>query len=231
MSRLHLYDVRRVDLVPSKGDFLKTLAPKYLEVSEEELLGLFNEGDVGALEALLYQREKWLWNVAKKTIRDDSLAEEALQEALVLIWRNAATFRGESRVTSWMYQIVTRACIDVLRKEQLRAYASLEEYEKADQIGSGSIFEEAVLDGLLVHGALLELEPEHRQVLNLIELEGLSVKEASELLGVPVGTIKSRASRAREALKVVILKLAEEKGNQVVISNVSSLEVKRAQKR
>ena len=210
---------------------MKSLAPKYLAVSEEELLAFFNQGDVGALEALLSQREKWLWNVAKKTIRDDSLAEEALQEALVLIWRNASSFRGESRVTSWMYQIVTRACIDVLRKEQLRAHSSLEEYGQIDQIDSGSVFEEAVLDGLLVHGALLELEPEHRQVLKAIELDGLTVKEASELLGIPVGTIKSRASRAREALKIVIFKLVEEKGNQVGISNVSSLEVKRAQKK
>jgi RNA polymerase sigma-70 factor (ECF subfamily) len=207
------------------------VAPQYLAVSEEELLELFNRGDNGALEALLSQREKWLWNVARKTIRDESLAEEALQEALVLIWRNASSFRGDSRLTSWMYQIVTRACIDVLRKEQLRAHSSLEEHEMADQISSGSVFEDAVLDGLLVHGALLELEPEHRQILKVIELDGYSVKEASELLGIPVGTVKSRSSRAREALKAVILKLVEEKGNQVNLSNVSSLEDKRARKK
>ena len=210
---------------------MKTVAPQYLAASEEELLELFNQGDNWALDALLSQREKWLWNVARKTIRDESLAEEALQEALVLIWRNAAAFRGESRLTSWMYQIVTRSCIDVLRKEQLRVHSSLEEYEMADQISSGSLFEDAVLDGLLVHGALLELEPEHRQILKAIELDGLSVKEASDLLGLPLGTVKSRASRAREALKVVILNLIEEKGNQVAHSNVSSLEDKRARKK
>ena len=203
----------------------------YLASSEEALLGMFTAGDVSALEALLKRREKWLWNVAKKTIRDDSLAEEALQEALVLIWRNASSFRGESRLTSWMYQIVTRACIDVLRKEQLRVHASLEEFDQMDQIDSGSIFEEAIVDGLFLHGAMLELELEHRQVLQAIELEGLSVKEASELLKIPEGTVKSRAARAREALKQVIIKLIAEKGNQRNVSNVSSLEVKRAQKK
>jgi RNA polymerase sigma-70 factor (ECF subfamily) len=203
----------------------------YLASSEEALLGMFTAGDVSALEALLKRREKWLWNVAKKTIRDDSLAEEALQEALVLIWRNASSFRGESRLTSWMYQIVTRACIDVLRKEQLRVHASLEEFDQMDQIDSGSIFEEAIVDRLFIHGAMLELELEHRQVLQAIELEGLSVKEASELLKIPEGTVKSRAARAREALKQVIIKLIEEKGNQENVSNVSSLEVKRAQKK
>jgi RNA polymerase sigma-70 factor (ECF subfamily) len=203
----------------------------YLASSEEALLGMFTAGDVSALEALLKRREKWLWNVAKKTIRDDSLAEEALQEALVLIWRNASSFRGESRLTSWMYQIVTRACIDVLRKEQLRVHARLEEFDQMDQIDSGSIFEEAIVDGLFLHGAMSELELEHRQVLQAIELEGLSVKEASALLKIPEGTVKSRAARAREALKQVIIELIEEKGNQENVSNVSSLEVKRAQKK
>ena len=209
---------------------MKSSSPDYLDTSEEELLELFNGGDERALEALLRQREKWLWNVAKKTIRDDSLAEEALQEALVLIWRNASSFRGESRLTSWLYQIVTRACIDVLRKEQLRSHSSLEEFDRVDQIDSGSLFEQALVDGLLIHGAMLELELEHRQVLQAIELEGLSVKEASALLNIPLGTVKSRASRAREALKQVIIKLVEEKGNQENFSNVSSLEVRRAQK-
>jgi len=210
---------------------LKSSLPDYLATSEEELLELFNEGDERALEALLRQREKWLWNVAKKTIRDDSLAEEALQEALVLIWRNASSFRGESRLTSWLYQIVTRACIDVLRKEQLRSHSSLEEFDQVDQIDSSSLFEQAIVDGLLIHGAMLELEIEHRQVLQAIELEGLSVKETAELLRIPMGTVKSRAARAREALKQVIIKLVDEKGNQENISNVSSLEVRRAQKK
>ena len=210
---------------------MKSSLPDYLATSEEELLELFNEGDERALEALLRQREKWLWNVAKKTIRDDSLAEEALQEALVLIWRNASSFRGESRLTSWLYQIVTRACIDVLRKEQLRSHSSLEEFDQVDQIDSSSLFEQAIVDGLLIHGAMLELEIEHRQVLQAIELEGLSVKETAELLRIPMGTVKSRAARAREALKQVIIKLVDEKGNQENISNVSSLEVRRAQKK
>ena len=77
---------------------MKILDPAYQEAPEESLLAWFIEGDRAALEALLIRREKWLWNVAKKSVRDTSLAEEALQEALVLIWKNAHTFRGESQV-------------------------------------------------------------------------------------------------------------------------------------
>jgi RNA polymerase sigma-70 factor (ECF subfamily) len=203
----------------------------YAGESEEALLAMFNSGDTYALEAMLKKREKWLWNVARKTIRDVSLAEEALQEALVLIWKNAHTFRGEAQVSSWMYQIVSRACIDVLRKEKIRSHASLSELEQFDDIGGSSTFEGALVDGLFVHSALLELEPAHRDVITLIDLEGFSVEEAAVRLGIPVGTIKSRAARGREALKTKLTKIVEENGNQSPESNVISLGVKNGKKR
>ena len=192
---------------------------------------MFNGGDSKALESLLIRREKWLWNVAKKAIRNDSLAEEALQEALVLIWKNAHTFRGESQVSTWMYQIVSRSCIDTLRKEQIRTHASLNELEQFDDIGGTSSFERALVDGLAVHAALLEIEADHREVITLLDLEGMSVQEVSQALGIPVGTVKSRAARGRESLKQVLTKILYENGNQKLNSNVIPLGVKNGKKR
>ena len=200
-------------------------------LSEEELLALYVEGNARALEALLKRRKNWLWSVAKKSIRDVSLAEEALQEALVSIWKNAHTFRGESQLSSWLYQVVTRTCIDVLRKEKLRTHASLEEVENLDSSGPKSNFEEALIDQLLIHSSLLSLEPDHRAIIELIDLQGRSVEEASQILGIPVGTVKSRAARARDALKKIIFKNLGPTGNQNELSNVIPLEVKNAKKR
>lgn len=210
---------------------MKPVLPEYESPTEEALLAMFNEGDSAALEALLLRREKWLWNVARKSIRDLSLAEEALQEALVLIWKNAHTFRGESQVSSWMYQIVSRACIDTLRKEQIRTHASLNELEQFDDIGGSSTFESALVDGLAVHAALLEIDPQQKQVITLLDLEGMSVQEASEVLGIPVGTVKSRAARGRESLKQVLTKILSENGNQTLKSNVIPLGVKNGKKK
>jgi RNA polymerase sigma-70 factor (ECF subfamily) len=210
---------------------LKILDPAYQEAPEESLLAWFIGGDRAALEALLIRREKWLWNVAKKSIRDASLAEEALQEALVLIWKNAHTFRGESQVSSWMYQIVSRACIDVLRKEQIRTHMHLEDFEHADDLGGTSTFENALVDTLFVHTALLELEDEHRDVITLLDLEGRSVQEVSEILGIPIGTVKSRAARGREAFKAIVVKVLATNGNQSEVSNVVPLGVKNGKKR
>ena len=210
---------------------MKLVSSEYEASAEEALLAMFNDGDARALESLLIRREKWLWNVAKKVIRDESLAEEALQEALVLIWKNAHTFRGESQVSTWMYQIVSRSCIDVLRKEQVRSHASLNELEQFDDIGGTSSFENALVDGLAVHAAMLEIEPAQRDVIQLIDLDGMSVQEASQALGIPVGTVKSRAARGRESLKIVLSKILSTNGNQSAISNVIPLEVKNGKKR
>ena len=210
---------------------MKPVLPEHESSTDEALMAMFNDGDKGALEALLIRREKWLWNVARKSIRDLSLAEDALQEALVLIWKHANTVRGESLVTSWMYQIVSRACIDTLRKEQIRTHTSLNELEQFEDIGGTSSFESALVDGLAVHAALLEIEPEHKEVITLLDLEGLSVQEASQALGIPMGTVKSRAARGRESLKQVLTKILSENGNQMLNSNVIPLEVKNGKKR
>ena len=210
---------------------MKPVLPEHESSTDEALMAMFNDGDKGALEALLIRREKWLWNVARKSIRDLSLAEDALQEALVLIWKHANTFRGESLVTSWMYQIVSRACIDTLRKEQIRTHTSLNELEQFEDIGGTSSFESALVDRLAVHAALLEIEPDHREVITLLDLEGLSVQEASQALGIPMGTVKSRAARGRESLKQVLTKILSENGNQMLNSNVIPLEVKNGKKR
>ena len=210
---------------------MKLVTSEFEAFTEEALLAMFTNGDNRALETLLIRREKWLWNVAKKVIRDESLAEEALQEALVLIWKNAHTFRGESQVSTWMFQIVSRSCIDALRKEQIRSHASLNELEQFDDIAGTSSFESALVDVLAVHAALLEIEPNQREVIELVDLQGLSVQEASHVLGIPVGTIKSRAARGREALKAVLTKIIQENGNQIAVSNVIPLEVRNGKKR
>jgi RNA polymerase sigma-70 factor (ECF subfamily) len=209
---------------------LKLVSSEYEAFTEEALLGMFNTGDERALESLLIRREKWLWNVAKKVIKEDSLAEEALQEALVSIWKNAHSFRGESQVSTWMYQIVSRSCIDVLRKEKIRSHASLNELDQFDDIAGTSSFENALVDGLAVHAALFEIDPAQREVIDLIDLQGMSVQEASDVLGIPVGTIKSRAARGRESLRQVLSKILSANGNQDEFSNVIPLEVRNGKK-
>ena len=107
----------------------------------------------------------------------------------------------------------------------------MSELENVESLRNSSTFEEALVDGLLVHGALLELPPDQSSIIKLLDLEGYDLKEVSEILGIPQGTVKSRASRGRAQLKEVILKIVSENGNQIDSSNVIPLGVKNVRKR
>ena len=170
-------------------------------------------GEKEAMAQLLRRRQKWLYNVARKTISNESLIEDGLQEALVHIWKGASTFRGDSQVTTWMHQVVVRACIDVLRKEKIRSHSSLPEDAK-QLIPSTVRFEDQLVDTMLVHGALLELEPNQGEILRLIWLKEMSYEEVAQQLNLPLGTVKSRASRAQSRLKEILQNILAENGTK-----------------
>lgn len=172
--------------------------------SDAELLAKHAEGDHRAFTELIRRHEDYLWAVARRTCRSPEDAADALQDALVAIHRRAGSFRGDSAVRSWLHRIVVNACLDRLRRNAVRPTAALPEHTErgpADQIDHYDRLDTA----LLVRAGLAALSPDHRAVLVAIELEGRSVAETAALLGVPAGTVKSRAARAR-------LRLAEQLG-------------------
>jgi RNA polymerase sigma-70 factor (ECF subfamily) len=188
------------------------------------LIRAFQEGESEALSTLLKRRKAWLYNIAKRTVSDLQIADDGLQEALVQIWKGAKDFRGDSQVTTWMYQIVTRCCIDVVRKENVRKADAMPD-DSENLIGSSTGFEGKVVDTLFVHGALAKLEQAHKEILELVWLKELSHEEISERQGIPIGTVKSRASRAQSRLKDVIKEILAESGNQRATSSVKESEV------
>ena len=188
------------------------------------LIRAFQEGETASLSLLLKRRQAWLYNIAKRTVSDAQTAEDGLQEALIQIWKGAKDFRGDSQVTTWMYQIVVRCCIDVVRKESVRKADSLPQ-DSENLIGSTSGFEKKIVNSLFIHGALAELEPAHREILELIWLKELSHEEVAERLEIPLGTVKSRASRAQARLKDIVQEILAIQGNQEGLSSVKDTEV------
>jgi RNA polymerase sigma-70 factor (ECF subfamily) len=195
------------------------------EPTDIELMRAYQAGDSSALALLLGRRQKWLFNVARKTIQNPDLAPDGLQEAMVQIWRGAADFRGDSQVTTWMYQIVTRCCIDLLRKERIRTFESFIPEEHEDKPAE-SDFESRLADKLLIHGALAELEGPMAECVRMVWIEDLSYEEVSARLEIPIGTVKSRVSRGQARLKIIISEISQEIGNQKHEQYVQSLEVK-----
>ena len=112
-----------------------------------------------------------------------------------------------------MHQVVVRACIDVLRKEKIRSHSSLP--EDAEQLIPSTVrFEDQLVDAMLIHGALQELEPNQGEILRLIWLKEMSYEEVAQQLNLPLGTVKSRASRAQSRLKEILQNILAENGTK-----------------
>ena len=177
--------------------------------SDEELMRAYLDGEKSAIAILLTRRRDWMWSVARKTVRDATIAEDAVQEAMTAVFRKAHTFRSESKVSTWMYMIVQNACIDLLRKESVRPQLS----ESAEStVTESRSFADQSDTKIMMTQALATLPEDQRIALTMTIMEGYSIDEVATIAGVAPGTIKSRCSRGKEALAAYLT--GRDLGNQ-----------------
>ena len=178
------------------------------EDSDTSLLRAHISGDPYALAELLKKYEGWHRGIARKRFgANDELVADAVQEAWLGIYRKAETFRGESKVSTWMYKIVDNACIDLLRKEMVRPQLHLVSDQVQESIPDEQRFEEQSDAHMTVFGALYTLPDEQRDAILLTDIEGYSEDEAAKKLGVAPGTIKSRRSRGKAKMAELLADL------------------------
>lgn len=164
------------------------------EASDRDLLARHVAGDDHAFGELFRRHKDRMWAVALRTCRDPELAADAVQDGFISAFRRAESFRGDSAVTTWLHRIVVNACLDRLRRR--RPTSELPDYELADRHDHHASTE-VRLD---IEEALTRLPEGQRAALVLVDMHGVPVAEAAEILGVAEGTIKSRCARGRAAL-------------------------------
>ncbi|WP_051970066.1 RNA polymerase sigma factor SigM [Kitasatospora azatica] len=189
-------------------------APWAGEESDAELLARHVAGDTAAFGLLVQRHRDRLWAIALRTLGDREEAADALQDALVSALRSAHTFQGRSAVTTWLHRIVVNACLDRARRATSRRTGSLDEQpQQLDTLVPAAEPAEALVIRQELRrelgAALAELPPEQRAALVLVDMQGYPVAEAAELLGVPVGTVKSRCARGRARLLPLVRHLRE----------------------
>ncbi|WP_083974965.1 RNA polymerase sigma factor SigM [Kitasatospora mediocidica] len=175
------------------------------EPTDAELLARHVDGDKAAFGVLVQRHRDRLWAVAVRTLSDREEAADALQDALVSAFRAAHTFQGRSAVTTWLHRIVVNACLDRARRTASRRTGSLDEDPQQLDTLVGST---EPTDALVVRQelrrelatALDTLPVDQRAAIVLVDMQGYPVAEAAEVLGVPVGTVKSRCARGRARL-------------------------------
>ena len=175
--------------------------------SDADLLRAHVDGDPQAFAELVRRHRDRLWAVALRTIGDREEAADAVQDALLSAHRNAARFRGDAAVTTWLHRIVVNACLDRLRRRQAHPTVPLPDGSRTDERPSAP--EPAAPEpdhdtALVVRQALAALPVEQRAAIVLVDVQGYPVAEASEILGVAEGTIKSRCARGRARMAVAL---------------------------
>jgi len=173
-------------------------------LSDEALVALAARSEHSALAELYDRYGRPAYGLALRVLRDESLAEDAVQEAFLTVWRTAARFVPEKgKASTWILTLVHRRAVDVVRREQRRRADSL---DQAPEQGGGGADEEAWLrlQRERVQAALKQLPDQQREALELAYYGGFTQSELAERLGQPIGTIKSRMfnglTRLRELL-------------------------------
>ncbi|WP_405519138.1 RNA polymerase sigma factor [Streptomyces canus] len=171
----------------SDGDLLRAIAA---------------DGDRRAFEELYRRYAPWLLARLRGRCADAALVDDVVQETFLAVWRGTARYREEGDVAGWLWRIGSRRLIDALRGDGARGRLrqALSRLRHRDEVSA----EERVLAGVEhgdLAGALVRLSPELRAVLQATVIDGLTTREAAVLLGIPPGTVKTRAMRARKQLR------------------------------
>jgi RNA polymerase sigma-70 factor, ECF subfamily len=168
---------------------------------EAELVRGVAKGDRAAFEELYRRTSPWLAVRLRRRCRDDQVVAEVMQETYLTVWRAAGGFAGAAvggSAVGWLWTIAAHRLVDAFRKQARHAELDhdvvLEAPAAEDEALAGTVGNELGV-------ALDQLAPELRAVLQAMVLDGLSVRETSVLLGVPEGTVKTRARRARILLR------------------------------
>lgn len=187
---------------------------------ERLLLAQIATGDEEALRQLYLayrpRLRRYLWH---QLAGDNASVEDALQEVFLAVWRTSGGYRGEARVSTWLYQIARYVALGVRRRHARQPDAlPLDPDDDDDHLpyrapewAANDSCERRALDRVALRDALARLSPRHREALTLVFQHGFSPQEVAQILDVPAGTVKSRISYARKALmRALDLTQAEE---------------------
>jgi len=181
---------------------------RHRHLSDEALIALVARGDDTALAELYDRIGRVAYGIALRILRDERLAEDAVQEGFLAVWRSAATFRAErAKASTWVVTLVHRRAVDIVRREERRRAEPLEPVTGQDAPDpAGSAEDEAWLgfERERVLTALAALPDAQRESLELAYYGGYSQSELAEMLGVPIGTIKSRMFAGLARLRALL---------------------------
>ncbi|WP_018140327.1 MULTISPECIES: RNA polymerase sigma factor RpoE [unclassified Thioalkalivibrio] len=179
------------------------------KASDEALVKRVQKGDKAAFDILVLKYQHKIVNLVGRYVHDHAAALDVSQEAFIKAYRGLANFRGESAFYTWLYRIAINTAKNHLVSQGRRRPEAEVDAQDAEQMGGDSALKDsATPEGELlseeIEGAVRrtieELPDDLRMAITLREIEGLSYEEIAQTMGCPIGTVRSRIFRAREAI-------------------------------
>jgi RNA polymerase sigma-70 factor (ECF subfamily) len=209
-----------LELILISGVLLDT-SLLFLEANQEEsedqdsgLIERFLKGDEGGFNQLVMAYQDRVFNLCYRFLGEQGEAEDVAQEVFVTIYRSLKDYRGDSLFSTWLYRITVNHCKNRLKYLGRRQYFQSSSIDKPMDTEDGEVYPTLEAEGpgpeesmskreleALVHEKVNELDPEHRMVILLRDIQGLSYQEIAQVLNLREGTVKSRIHRARLELK------------------------------
>ena len=159
-------------------------------------------GDLDAFSDLTAHRTSRLFRVARLILRDDAAAEDAVQDALIRAWQDLRGLRDPDRFDAWLHRLLVRACYRAA--ERHRRYITVEIDVERDSGARGADPQGPVAVQDQLERGFRRLSPDQRAVIVLHHYLGLSLADAADALGMPIGTMKSRLSRATQVMRAAL---------------------------
>jgi RNA polymerase sigma-70 factor (ECF subfamily) len=171
-------------------------------VEDQALIAAALQGHGDAFGELVTRYERAVYNLALRTLRDRTEAEDAAQEAFFKAYRALASFRPGAKFSTWIFTICYRACCDRLAKRKRLSPDELP--DRADPSAGPEALAERHDETLRLRAAIDGLPEKYRAVITLYHLQGLQYEEIASVLNLPLGTVKTHLFRAKEQLRKVL---------------------------
>ena len=166
---------------------------------DAELLARVVDGDRDAFDEIMRTHENRAFSVCLRILGDREKALDATQDTFLTVLRKASQFKGKAALGTWIYRIAVNTCYDQLRKAKRRPSEPMPDHlDPSDPVAEDLIDSAGLRPD--IEKALAQLPPEFRAAIVLSDIEGMSLPETAHVLGVPVGTVKSRVFRGRRIL-------------------------------
>lgn len=199
---------------------------------EKVLLARAKKGEIAAFESLMTAYENRIYSLALRSTGSEQDAADITQEVFLRAWKNLDSFRGDSSLSTWLYRVTSNLCVDFARKKAAEGMLTSiddEESPAADLADSSRMAQpEAAAENSELREelqfALAQLSEEHRRVVLLRDVAGMTYTDIARTLGLEEGTVKSRLARARASLRKILL----ERGNISLSASSKQAEGRRA---